>query len=318
VTRNQAKGGVAQLSIAATPMQLRPLPSGSLAPLAPVCPPDSQPPCADELSTANAVPNIFEPGAGCTANYGPGTSTSDDLNHGYCADTNFFNLCGPGAADVAMWYWPAPPNLVDKHNVVDPKHTSTSTSWNGYDKDNVPRTRGYMAYLAFQMKASGWTQPGLMEQYAPGGVRLQEERIAMNWEENGHTSNNGFYIVQWHYDPNLNPSGGTEGTLHSQVTTDIYYSNVPVVAEVNARKLPNWSSTGAQVLHFITIIGYDDLAHNADGSYGKYYYTDTCASSTTCGSFHDGGVNSASYTQMWNAIMGAPYSPSTGDGGWIW
>lgn len=315
VSRNQAKGTVAHMYVSATPAQVRPLPTGSTYAITGCT--GSTVPCSDELSTANPVPNVYEPGAGCTSNYGSGTAHTDDANKGYCADSNFFALCGPGAADVAMYYWPKPYNGMDKSNVVDPK-TGVSTTWNGMDVDGTYRYRGYMAYLAFQLKASGWSQPGLMEQYSGGGVRLQELEQAMNYEETGEGSIYGFYVVEWHYDSTYNTGGGTASTFHSDVTSDIYNSSVPVVAEVNAQLLPNWPNKGGQTLHFISIIGYNDSALAPDGTYGEYYYTDTCGSSTGCGSYHDAGVNVASYNQMWNAIMGAPYSPNTGDGGWIW
>ena len=243
---------------------------------------------------------------------------TDDVYHNYCRDNNFFILCGPGAADIALWYWPNPPSLISESNVVDPRQPSTSTTWFGTDIDGTERMRGYLAYLAWQMEAQGWTQPGILEQYAPGGTRLQEEEEALNWEETGHQTNTAFYVVEWHWDKTYNPNGGTQTIFHQDVVDDIYYNLAPVVVEVNAQLLPNWPDNGSQTLHYITVLGYSDNFLNKDGSYGEYYYTDTCANLTHCGSNSTGSVLTASYNKMWTAIMGAPYSPSTGDGGWIW
>ena len=319
------------MSISSTPMKVLSLSKGAAdVPLGISCPPGSTPPCSDELPTSLEA-NIMEPSDGTHPNFGTSGVETDDKSKSYgsAGDENFFGLCGPGAADVAMFYWPTPNNNLDVANVADPL-TGLTTSWNDQDlttsggTGGVYRYRGYMIYLAWQMYVSGWTSKydGLMDQYNPappntGGVRLQEEQEAMDWEEDGHTSASGFYVVEWHYDASKNPSGGTLSTLVSDVSDDIYYSSVPVVAEVNAKLLPNWPS-GGTTLHFITIVGYNTTVRNSDGSYGQFYYTDTCGHSTACGSNNDGGINTASYNQMWNAIMGAPYSPSTGDGGWIW
>lgn len=323
---NQPKGTQAHMYVTKTPGTKRALPDAR-AKSSPqsiiVCDPSQTPPCSYQLSTNNAVPYVYEPSSGCCSNYGTGTTSQDDATNGpngsgkNYSDSNFFGLCGPGAADVALWYWPNPPNWTNSPNVVDPK-TNVSTTWNGTDRDGVGRMRGYMTYLAWQMKASGWSNPGMMEQYSGGGVRLQEESVALNWEETGRTSNSGFYIVAWRYDATYNPGGHTETDFYNDVVSDLYYNNAPVVPEVNAQLLPNWPNKGGQTLHFITIIGYDDGYHNSDGSYGRYAYTDTCGNTTNCGSNNDAGVNHASYNQMWNAIMGAPYNQSTGDGGWVW
>lgn len=102
------------------------------------------------------------------------------------------------------------------------------------------------------------------------------------------------------------------------MVSDVYSSNVPVVAEVNANMLPNWNVSGMN-RHYITILGYDDTA-------GTYTYTDTCGSSTGCnGTGHgsDGGPHTVNQTTMWNAIVNIPPTPvpgdpTQGDGGYIW
>jgi len=185
VKRNQAKGTVATMSITSTPMKVLSLPKGSKGSAIPnviSCPPGSTPPCSDELTTTLEA-NIMEPSDGTHPNFGSGTAETDDANKAYgsAGDENFFGLCGPGAADVAMFYWPTPNNNLDVANVADPL-TGLTTTWNDHDIDGgVYRYRGYMVYLAWQMYVSGWTSKykGLMDQYNAnpphtGGVRLQE------------------------------------------------------------------------------------------------------------------------------------------------
>lgn len=281
-------------------------------------------PCSHELVLDNAVPTTWEPGdgaAGYSYNFGwgqnhQGTPSYDDAepNPKTYLDTNFFDLCGPGAADVALYYWPAPANYANYANVVDPQ-TGVSTTWDGKDPyDQTYRMRGYDVHLAWQIQAPGWTQPGMMEQYAGGGVTLQTEAQAMNWEASGESTQywqNYFYDVVWWN--NSSPS-----TFYGNVQYDTDDQNVPVVAEVNALMMPNWPNKSGSIHHLITIIGYNDLVHNQDGTYGIYYYTDTCGNSTQCGSNNDGQVNTAPYDTMWNAITNIPVNQNTGDGGYVW
>jgi hypothetical protein len=266
-------------------------------------------PSSWELTLNNPVPTIWEPGSGCTgcSNFGSGTANYDDARHTYSASA-FPKLCGPGAADVALYYWPAPPNLWNNPSVTDTWDGGTPTTWNGYDVDSVARTRGYMMKLAWQIKAPTWSASGMMNaQPKSSAVWLQVVRDALNWEASGeNTSNwtNYIYVVVWY-------PGQGQTDFHNDVVGDIYTNNVPVVAEVNAQMMPNWTNNGGRTNHYITIIGYDDNA-------GIYYYTDTCGHSTGCGSKYDGGVRTASQTTVWNAITNIPYNQSTGDGGWIW
>lgn len=281
--RNEPKGTKTQPSV---------IPAGAIATAAP---------SSYELSISNDVPNVYEPSDGNWPNNGSGTSTADDQGHHY-SDSNFFDLCGPGAADIALWYWPNPPSLNIYNNVTD-HATGTITSWNG-----TPRMRGYLAHLAWQIRAPGWvTTNGMMGVSPSVGVMLQTERDALNWEASGESSTNWstyFYVVSWW-------NQQTETSFHTYVTDDIATSNVPLVVEVNAHLMPNWANNGLHTNHYITIIGYND-------NLGKYYYTDTCGSTTHCGSNNDGGIQSAPQTTVWNAITNIPVNQSTGDGGWVW
>lgn len=262
-------------------------------------------PVAYTLPTSiNHIDRAWEPSDGKHANNGPNTSANDDTGHAYggsSGDKSFFDLCGPGATVVTLAYWPNMPITMSDTNVLDPTANVTS-SWTGN------RYRGYMLYLAWQVQPPGWTSPGLMDtaHYQSFGTTLQAIRDGLNWEISGHDEStwaNRYYTLTWW-------SGQTAQTLHSQVVADVYFNNVPMVAEVNAQLLPTWNTTRS-INHFITIIGYND-------STKTYYYTDTCASSTSCGSSFDGGVHTISQSQLWNAITNIPVNQSLGDGGWIW
>lgn len=265
---------------------------------------------ANQLPTNNPVPGTWEPSDGNSPNFGSGSSIDDDYPRYYGADADFFGLCGPGAADIALWYWPNTPNLMTNNSVTDTAHTSTTTTWGS------ERMRGYMTYLAWQTQIPGYSHPGLMDNstYKSWGTTLYGMRDGLNWEASGHASNwlSYFYAIQW--------NNTTSDVLLSDVVTDINNSHVPVVAEVDAQQLPNWTNknNGTTTNHFITIIGYDN-------NQGIYYYTDTCGKSTNCGDQNkgsDGGVRTVPQWQMWNAITSIPLNTSTapnaGDGGWVW
>jgi hypothetical protein len=170
--------------------------------------------------------------------------------------------------------------------------------------------RGYMMKLGWQIHAPSWASGayGMMNaQPRSSAVWLQVVRDGMNWEASGENSSdwsNYFYVVTWW-------NQVSENDFHNQVVQDIATSNVPVVAEVNAQMMPNWTNYGGRTNHYITIIGYDD-------NLGQYYYTDTCAHSTNCGSNYDGLVHTVPQSQMWSAITNIPVNQSTGDGGWVW
>src|SRR5262249_23167006 len=158
----------------------------------------------------------------------------------------------------------------------------------------------------------GWQQLGMMDQHDPSnGVTLYGLRDGLNWEASRHNAaswHDYFYTVVW-----WNQSSAAE--FHRPVVDDIASAHVPVIAEVNARLLPNWSSAGRPISHFVTIVGYDDV-------HGTYVYTDSCGASTGCGSLKDGGTTTVSQTKMWAAITAIPVNTSTsydaGDGGYVW
>jgi hypothetical protein len=277
-------------------------------------------PTSDVLTVVtNSVDTVYEPSDGNHPNFGPGSSSRDDAGNSY-NDLNFFGLCGPGAADIALEYWPAPPNLLNATTSDYSTSPHTITTW------SAERMRGYMTWLAWTMpnfpsswypSGSDWPQVGgIMDQshYTTWGVNNYEMADMLNWELTAHeTTGSNFYIPVFWSDYN-------QSTLLANVESDIATNGVPVVANVDPYYLQasdggNWPNGIGHLYHFITIVGYDNNA-------GIYYYTDTCGHSTNCGSSHDGGVNSVSQNQMWAAITGVPVDKGTnvenGNGGWIW
>ena len=279
---------------------------------------------------------VFEPGDGDTPNYGAGTPSTDDASQAYgysyynpslaqynCAYfyCDMVRLCGPGATDTALWYWPAPNNSMNTNNVTDsaPTHqgyNAVTTTWNGTDSyDGVYRMRGYMAYLAWKMQVPTW-ETGMQDQtnYPTAASTLWKIQRALNWESSGNNQSTWvgyFYVNEWW-------NQHVSSDFHNDVVTDISGSSVPVVAEVNAGKLPNWNLPNQQINHFITIIGYNDTNNT-------YTYLDTCGVSTRCNSGSggsDGGIHTVLQNVMWTAITSVPVNTADnatgGDGGWVW
>lgn len=234
----------------------------------------------------------------------PGGAGSDITGASY-TDRNLWELCGPAAANNTLFFWNGKTNVWGKHTYTDPSDGVTTT-W-----DNT-HNRAYTLHLAWEIRWPGAPYAGMMDRHNPSyGVTLYGMRDALNWEasaENVSDWQHYFYTNEW-WDEN------TPETLHTQIEADIVLSSKPVVAEVDARYLPNWPTLSDQKNHYITIIGYDNAT-------GKYAYTDTCGHTTGCGSNKDGGVNYIPYSQLWQAITSIPVNRSTdphaGDGGWVW
>ena len=234
----------------------------------------------------------------------PGGAGTDVAGVTY-VDRNMWELCGPAAANNALYFWNGKTNHWGAHTFADPSD-SVTTTWD--DSHN----RSYTLHLAWEIRPPGWSHPGMMDEHNPSfGVTLYGMRDALNWEasaENATRWQRYFYVDEW-WDQN------TPETLHQDIETDIAFSGKPVVAEVDARFLPNWTNPGEQKNHYIAIIGYDNAT-------GEYAYTDTCGHTTGCGSNRDGGVNYIPYSQLWQAIISIPVNRGTessaGDGGWVW
>ena len=253
------------------------------------------------LLNIGVAQNVLEAlGANCNPN---GTCT-DDAGHSY-VDGYFWNFCGPGSANVALYYWTGSTSSYPAGTYTEPSYAPyhSTTYWTSGD-----HSRSYEMYLAMQVLPPSFATPGLPTFYAypQAGTTLPDLRDTLNWEASGHNSSTWstyFYALQPD-DSTLTPS-----VLHADVTWDIATSHAPIVPDVNAPDLPNWSTwkanhPGHKLIHNVTIIGYDDLS-------GNYYYTDTCGKQ--CGSNNDAGINTVSQATMYQAIMDAG-----AQGGYAW
>lgn len=276
-----------------------------------------------------------EPSDGWNPNLPNATQYTDDAGSSY-NDGYYFTFCGPGAADVAAWYMPFPNNdatytesdSLPGNGQDGGSHSPGALTWYGQDGSGGSeawRLRGYMSYLALGMHVPSWHDANNNPIYgmlpwsfnttgAPGGSTLQSVRDVLNWEdssENPSTWANYFYTVTWN-----NSVNNIGVTLHNDIVTDVANSGRAVVVEVNAKDLPNWT-TSNNVNHFIAIIGYDD---NAD----QYYYIDTCKLFTHC--HNQGGANQGdtpdvhyiSEEDLTTAVSAISTTTGTGDGGWVW
>lgn len=281
--------------------------------------PNTAPPSSYSLSIGGDQ-YTAEPGDGGSQHYNFGPNESNwqvtyDDNYAHYSDYWMVTLCGPGAADIASFYWPVPLNYSNYANVADALDGNVATSWNGTDVDNIIRMRGYMVHMAFQIKPPTWNSSGMLPQTyyqtgQKGGTTLQVERDALNWEISGHGSNWSSYFYANDWNNNYTTESAAESALHSAIVNDLYYNNAPVVVEVNTSSLPNWSTS---VKHFVAIIGYDDVA-------GTYKYLDTCKNYTGC----DGKNQDATYPHvvpqhsLAQGVYSIPTNKTMGDGGWVW
>jgi peptidase C39-like protein len=271
----------------------RPTPPGSA-----IAPPACAGPCASYPAAAvldtRVIRNTLEP---------PVMGT-DAAGQPY-VDHNMSKLCGAGAVANTLYFWGKGPTTATPATRVDPSN-GVATYW------TTDHNRAYLLSLAWETVIPGWPHAGLMDAHDPSwGVTLYGVRDGLNWEASNHNASawqTYFYTLTW-----WNQSSAE--TFHQHVRDDIANAHVPVVAEVNARQLPNWPPQGKPIRHFITVVGYDDTN-------GIYYYTDSCGKSTGCGALSNGGVLTVPQGRLWEAISAIPVNTSTadgaGDGGYVW
>jgi hypothetical protein len=307
----------------------------------------------------NVVTNTWEPSNGYYPNNGPDTAATDGKGNSYGVavtdssgttttyyNRDFFNLCSPGAATIALYLLlNSPANRLDRFStdVTDPAfdtYISTKTGtleqhithWNGSPwplNSSGSYLRGYMLKLAWQIqipnRATGTAGMMDVQHYPSVGVTNWVLQDALNWElshENSKTwQKDPPYTVKWWSDYLDSDGVGTtkgKAVFHSDVVRDVAgRRHAPVLAEVNAAMLPNWNEPGKSVYHIVTIVGYDDTTN-------QYTYLDTCGKSTNCNAnaeSTDGGIHTVDQDTMWSAITNIPVNNSTaynaGDGGWI-
>jgi hypothetical protein len=201
-------------------------------------------------------------------------------------DRNYWAFCGAGAARVVLYFaghdpkwtadgtWP-----LTAYTEPNTSRVRVTTHW----KDGAPadKGRGYMLYLAEQVRPPSFSTPGIetfqLTKHANGasvaGAFIQNEVSVLNWEASGWKSEKGYFVAQ---SPTA-PAAVFDRELAQEIGLDGYPALVAVMtAGVGRNKakwtLPNWRNHG--IPHWIAVVGYDE---------NNFYYVDTCWRSTRCG-----------------------------------
>jgi hypothetical protein len=245
-------------------------------------------------------------------------------------DLTYWNLCGPGASTVALFYWqqltgfpnvtgtagyfldpyaaagvawPTPgPSFVGP----DGKAQHLGTYWSGTVKVSgfTARGRGYLMYLAMAVKPAGWTSPGIdvfvgsdgRPLYPTRGSPPPDMQAALNWEASGHAPEwaETYYATVHRWDPTL------ARDLTVAVMLDVGRDGVPVVVAADTFNLPNWQagSKTPHTRHSIAIVGYDNTANPP-----TFTYLDTCGRSCNSRAGNQNGqIHVISQAQMVKAL----------------
>ncbi len=224
-------------------------------------------------------------------------------------DQSYWNLCGPGATAVALYYWQqltGAPNVtgtagyfLDPYAAAGvawpasgPRFTTPDgvsqrygTYWSGSDRLNgfTAHGRGFVMYLAMAVRPEGWTATGMdtfsgadgSSFYPTRGSSRNAIMAALNWEVAGHSAGwaDAYYANVGRRDPNL------ARDLQTAVMLDVGRDRVGVVAAIDTFDLPNWQAARGGVTphtrHAIAIVGYDNTT-----SPPTFTYIDTCGTSS--------------------------------------
>lgn len=258
----------------------------------------------------------------------PTGSGSDEKGRSYY-NLSYWNLCGPGAATVALYYWQ---QLTGRPNVtgmagyfVDPYAAegaawpspgpslpSTSgkrigTYWSGSDTVNgfTAHGRGFIMYMAMLSQPAAWSATGIAvfagqsgtPLYPTRGASRQNIQAGLNWEVSGQDSStwlDAWYASVTRADPNL------ARDLQAAVTLDVGRDGVPVVVALDTYDLPNWQAGTAtpHIRHSVAIVGYDNAANPP-----TYTYLDTCGRSCNSrGGNQNGQIHVIAQSKMVAAI----------------
>jgi hypothetical protein len=255
-------------------------------------------------------------------------------------DLTYWNLCGPGAATVALYYWQGltgHPNVtgtagyfLDPYvaagvawpangpSFVAPDGTAQhmGTYWSGTVKVSgfTARGRGFLMYLAMAVKPAGWSSPGIdvfvggdgKPLYPTRGSPPPDTQAALNWEAAGHAAAwaETWYATVEPWDPTI------ARDITAAVMLDVGRDGVPVVVSADAFYLPNWQngSRTPHTRHSVSIVGYDNTANPP-----TFTYLDTCGRSCNSRAGNQSGqIHVISQANMAKAV-------SLGNGmGFIW
>jgi hypothetical protein len=256
------------------------------------------------------------------------TGTGKDAKNNSYTDLTYWNLCGPGAATVALYYWqqltghpdvtgmagyflepykasgvgwPSPgPVFVGTNG----KQQHVGTYWNG--RMRAPgywaNSRGFVMYMAMAVLPAGWTSPGIdvfvggdgKPLYPTRGSPPNDMQAALNWEASGHAAD---WAETWYANvPKWDPTMARD--LQAAVMLDVGRDGVPVIVQADTYYLPNWKngSRTPHTRHSVTIVGYDNEART-------FTYLDTCGRSCNSrGGNANGQVHVISQAQMVQAV----------------
>jgi hypothetical protein len=269
----------------------------------------------------------------------PTASGKDEKGNRYY-DLTYWNLCGPGASTVALYYWQKLTGYPDVTGTAgyfldpyvaagvawpsrgpsfvspDGSAQHLGTYWSGSVKVNgfTARGRGYLMYLAMAVKPAGWTSPGIdvfvggdgKALYPTRGSPPPDMQAALNWEASGHAPEwaESYYATVNRWDPTL------ARDLTAAVMLDVGRDGVPVVVAADTFYLPNWQagSRTPHTRHSVAIVGYDNTARPP-----TFAYLDTCGRSCNGRSGNGNGqIHVISQAQMAKAL-------ADGNGmGFIW
>jgi hypothetical protein len=230
----------------------------------------------------------------------PGAGTDEKGNR--YADLTYWNLCGPAATTVALYYWQQLTGRPDVTGTsgyfLDPYAAAgvawpspgpvvplsagvrVGTYWSGRDtlSGYVANGRGFVMYMAMNVQPPGWLATGVDVFTSTGGGPMYPTRgssprgmaVAMNWEIAGPDASSWadtWYVYVTKGDPTL----ATD--LHEAVLLDVGRDHVAMLAAADTHELPNWQAGSAtpHTRHAISIVGYDDTANPP-----TYTYIDTC------------------------------------------
>jgi hypothetical protein len=266
--------------------------------------------------------------------YGP-----DAKGNGY-SNLNYWNLCSAGAVTVAMYYWQRMsgfPNVTGTAGwFLEPYESEAGawpdpgpnmpraadgsrlgTYWSGADSASgfPARGRGYLMYLATEVRPSTWGTAGMVAYSDGDGRALYPTRggsrtaitTALNWEASGR---NPDAWAETYYTSVGRTSPSLDRDLSLAVTLDVGRDGVPVIAAVDTHSLPNWQDGDAtpHIRHAVAIVGYDNAA-----SPPTFTYVDTCGRACNArGGNQNGQLHVISQAQMAAAIL------DTVGSGFVW
>jgi hypothetical protein len=264
--------------------------------------------------------------------YGDGT----DVKGNRYTDRSYWNLCGPGAVTVALYYWQQLTGYPDVTGTagyfLDPYEAAGAawpkrgpvfvspdgnpqmmgTYWAGSDSVDgfTAHGRGFVMYLAMAVRPTGWTSTGLdifvdgdgTARYPTLGAPPRYMMAGLNWEASNHHPTDWpetYYATVSRWSPTI------ARDLRTAAMLDIGRDGVAIVASADTFYLPNWLASNPAATphtrHAIAIVGYDNTSNPP-----TYTYLDTCGRlCNSRGGNRNGQLHVISQAQLVTAITEA-------------